>query len=210
MQRHHGRDAQRGVLIMRRLWKRTGSLGGDAGFTLTETLMALMVGLLVVGTGVTVFSAAGRSQPGQAKRGASIQQSRNTMERLTREIRQGSTVYSSTTTQLSLLTFVHSASCGSSADGPSIQCKVTYTCSSGDCTRVEAPPPGNAGAAGPSVRVASGLSSSGIFRYGSSCSATTASGQPGYICVTLTYPAGNGEDALTLQDGAAPANPTAT
>jgi hypothetical protein len=132
------------------------------------------------------------------------------MERLTREIRQGSTVYSSTGTQLSLLTFVPHASCGGSSTGSAIQCKVTYTCASGTCTRIEAPPPGSPGSAGPTVRVASGLSASDIFRYGSSCNLTTTSGAPGYVCVTLTYPAGNGDDALTLKDGAAPINPTAS
>jgi hypothetical protein len=75
---------------------------------------------------------------------------------------------------------------------------------------VEAPPPGASGSAGPAVRVANGLSASDVFRYGTACSATSTSGLPGYICVTLTYSAGNGEDALTLQDGASPANPTAT
>ena len=210
MQRDDGRQPERGVLSMRLLRRRLEAVRGEAGFTLVESLMAVLVGLMVVGTGVMVFSTVGRSQPGQAKRGAAIQQSRNTMERLTREIRQGSTVYSSTASQLSLLTYVHSASCGSTANGPSIQCKVTYTCSSGSCTRVEAPPPGGAGAAGSPVVVASGLSAADIFRYGSSCSATSTAGLPGYICVTLTYPADNGEDALTLQDGAAPINPTAT
>lgn len=195
---------------MRRLLRRIKSLRGEAGFTLVETLTATLVGLMVVGTGVTVFTAIGRGQPDQVKRGASIQASRNTMERLTREIRQGSTIYASTATQLVLLTYVHSATCGSSADGPSIQCKVTYSCSSGRCTRVEAPPPGNTGSASAPVTVVSGLKASDIFRYGSSCNATSTSGLPGYICVTLTYPAANGEDALTLQDGAAPINPTAS
>ena len=210
MRHHYGRDAQRGVLTMRRLRAARESVGDEAGFTLVEALMAMIVGLMVVGVGVTVLTTAGRSQPAQAKRGTAIQQSRNTMERLTREIRQGSTVYSSTASQLSLLTYVHSPTCGSTAVGPSIQCKVTYTCTSGTCRRVEAPPPGSAGSAGSPVVVASGLSASDIFRYGTSCSATSTAGLPGYVCVTLTYPAGNGDDALTLQDGAAPINPTAT
>ena len=210
MRHDNGRHAQRGVLTMRRLRTRRKSLGGQAGFTLVETLTAMLVGVMVVGSAVMVFSTVGRTQPGQTKRGAAIQQSRNTMERLTREIRQGSTVYSSSATQLSLLTYVHHTSCGNIASGAAIQCRVTYTCASGTCTRVEAPPPGTAGATGSPVTVATGLSASDIFRYGSSCSATSTAGQPGYICVTLTYPAGNGDDALTLQDGAAPINPTAS
>jgi Flp pilus assembly pilin Flp len=183
-------------------------LRDEAGFTLVEALMAVVIGLMIVGIGVTVFTAAGRSQPSQLKRGDAIRDSRNVMERLTREIRQGSTVYPSTDTQLSLVTYVKSASCGGAPGSTSIQCKVTYTCSSGSCTRVEAPPPGNSGSNGPAVTVVSGLSASDIFRYGTSCSSTTTPGAPGYICVTLTFPADNGDDALTLQDGATPMNPS--
>jgi Tfp pilus assembly protein PilW len=189
---------------------RKRSLADQAGFSLVEALVATLVGLMVVGIGATVFTVAGRTPPAQVKRGDAIQQSRNTIERLTREIRQGSTVYSSTATQLSLLTYAPHTTCGGTTGGTAIQCKVTYTCSSGTCTRVEQPPPGNSGSAGPAVRVASGLSASDIFRYGTACNATTTTGQPGYICVTLTYPAGNGDDALTLQDGASPLNPSAS
>jgi type II secretory pathway pseudopilin PulG len=185
-------------------------LADEAGFSLIEALVSTIVGLMVVGIGATVFTTAGRSQPDQVKRGASIQDSRNTIERMTREIRQGSTVYSSTATQLSLLTYVRSASCGGTSADAAIQCKVTYTCTSGNCTRVEAPPPGSTGSPGSPRTVVSGLSASGIFRYGSSCNLTTTAGAPGYVCVTLTYPAGNGDDALTLRDGAAPINPTAS
>ena len=196
------------MLIMRRLRQRMAAIRGESGFTLVESLMAIITGLMVVGVAVTVLTTAGRTQPAQAKRGVAIQQSRNTMERLTREIRQGSTVYASTASQLSLLTYVPHTTCGGGTMGPAKPCRVTYTCTAGNCTRVEQPPPGSPGSAGPAVRVASGLSASDIFRYGSSCSATSTSGAPGYICVTLTYPAGNGDDALTLQDGASPVNPT--
>jgi Tfp pilus assembly protein PilW len=185
-----------------------GVITAQSGFTLIEALMAVVVGLMVIGTGVTVFTAAGRSQPGQVQRGAVIQQSRNSMERLTREIRQGSTVYPSTASSLSFLTYVHHT-CGGSTPSDATQCKVTYTCSpSGSCNRVEAPPPGAPGAAGPAVTVISDLSSANVFRYTPSCSSTNTSGNPGYICVTLVYGAPNGDDALTLRDGAAPLNPT--
>jgi Tfp pilus assembly protein PilW len=181
----------------------------QSGFTLVELLFSAMLGLLVIGTGVTVFTATIRSQPGQTQRGVSIQTARNVMERMTREIRQGSTVYPSTSSQLSLLTLVHSATCGGAQANTAIQCKVTYSCASGSCTRVEAPPP-PAGGGGPAVTTVSSLSASDVFRYTPACNATSTSGSPGYVCITLTFRTATGANAITVQDGAAPINPTAS
>jgi Tfp pilus assembly protein PilW len=198
------------VLKVRRLRKGAArSLASQSGYTLIELLLSSMLGLIVISAGVTVFTATIRSQPGQAQRGVSIQQARNAMERMTREIRQGSTVYASTSTQLSLITMVHSATCGGAQADTAIQCKVTYTCTAGSCTRVEAPPPPATGS-GPSVTTVSGLSASDVFRYTPSCNATSTSGSPGYVCVTLTFQGPNGSNAITVQDGAAPENPTAS
>jgi type II secretory pathway pseudopilin PulG len=181
----------------------------ESGFTMVELLFSSMIGLMLIATCITVFTATLRSQPGASQRGVTIQESRNVMERITREIRQGSTVYSSTGTQLSLLTMVHSASCGGAQANTAIQCKVTYTCSAGNCTRAEAPPPP---ATSPiaTTTVITGLSSASIFSYTPTCGTTSTSGSPGYICVNLVFPGDNGDDALTVQDGAAPDNPTSS
>lgn len=181
----------------------------QSGFTIVELLLAAMIGLILIAVASTVFITAGRSQPGQVQRGTAIELARTTMERLTREVRQGSTVYPSTASQLSLLTYVNRATCGGAHSSMAIQCKVTYACTAGSCTRAEAPPPGASGSAGPALTVVSGLSSSNIFKYTPTCSATSTSGTPGYICVTLTFPGVNGDDAITVQDGVAPLNPTA-
>jgi Tfp pilus assembly protein PilW len=179
----------------------------ESGFTLVELLFSSMIGLMLIAVGVTIFTATVRSQPGAAARGVSIQEARNVMERMTREIRQGSTVYPSTSTQLSMLTMVHSASCGGAQANTAIRCKVTYTCSAGNCTRVEAPPPPTTTPISTRT-VVTGLSNSTIFSYTPTCGATTTSGSPGYVCVNLVFPGDHGDDALTVQDGAAPNNPT--
>jgi Tfp pilus assembly protein PilW len=180
----------------------------QSGFTVVELLMGMIIGFMVIAVAATVFTAVGRSQPGQLKRGEAIRQARTSMERLTREIRQGSTVYPSTASQLSLLTYVHSASCGGAWANTAIQCKVTYNCSAGTCTRTEAPPPPATGS-GPSAPVVSGLSGSSVFSYTPTCNVSSTSGSPGYVCVTLTFPGSGGDDAITLQDGATPINTTA-
>ena len=179
----------------------------ESGFTLVELLFSSMLGLMLIATSVTVFTAVTSSQPGAAARGVTIQEARNVMERITREVRQGSTVYASTSSQLSLLTMVHSATCGGPFANTAMQCKVTYTCTSGTCTRTVVPPPPATGS-GSTSTVVTGLSSSSIFSYTPTCGATSTSGSPGYVCVNLAFPGDNGDDALTVQDGAAPVNPT--
>jgi prepilin-type N-terminal cleavage/methylation domain-containing protein len=175
----------------------------QSGFTVVELLMAMIIGLMIIAIAATVFTAVSRSQPGQL-----AEQARTSMERLTREIRQGSTVYPSSASSLSLLTYVHSQSCGGPWANTAIQCKVTYTCTSGTCTRAEAPPPPATGS-GPATPVVTGLSGSSVFSYTPTCDVSSTSGNPGYVCVTLTFPGSGGDDAITLQDGATPVNATA-
>jgi len=175
---------------------------GQEGFTLIELLVATVLGLLVIGIAATVFSAASRSQPGLQERDDAISQARFTMERLIREVRQGSTVYAATPAQLSLATYVDAASCGGARATTAMVCRVTYTCTATDCSRVEANPDGSN--PGSPVTVVSGLSSGNVFDYSPSTVA------PKYIGATFTFPGQNGSDAITLSDGAALRNPAAS
>jgi type II secretory pathway pseudopilin PulG len=178
--------------LLSRVRRRASS---EDGFTLPEILMATLVGLMVVGISVTVFTTAMRTQPGLNKRDDAISQARTTMERLTRELRQGSTVVTATASQLAFVTYVHSASCGGAYSNTSRACRVTYTCSGTSCSRVEANPDGSSPGTG--FTVVSGLSSTSIFNY--SPNTTT----PTYIGATLVFPGQNGSDAITLSDGVA-------
>jgi|SRR5215211_7220155 len=168
----------------------------EAGFTLVELLIAGVLGLVVVGAAVTVFTASIRSEPGISSRAAQIQQARTTMERLTRELRQGSGVATASPSQLSMNTYVNSATCGGDPSAMAIECRVTYSCSADDCTRTEAQP-ADGSAPGPAVLAISGLSSSDVFSY--SPDAT----DPSYVAIRLEYPAETGDDAITLTDGVA-------
>jgi len=96
-----GEPAQRRLLIMRSVLHRVARrLAGEEGFTLTELLMATVLGLFVVGMATMIFTAAVRSQPGLTTRDDQIYQARVTAERLVREFRQGRAVYTSTASQL--------------------------------------------------------------------------------------------------------------
>jgi len=196
--------AEHGLLIMRRLGERLlRRLAREGGFTLPELLMALVLGLFIVSVATTVFVTAVKTQPGLTTRSNAIQQARFTAERIVREIRQGSTVYTATATQLSLLTYVHSATCGGSPSSTAIQCRVTYSCdTSGTCTRVEAKPDGTS--PGAAYTVVSGLSSGNVFTYSPSSTSPTS------ITATFVFPGRNGSDAITVSDGAALQNRTTT
>ncbi len=177
-------------------------LEDERGFTLPELLIATVLAMIVIGGAVAVFTVSVRNQPRLTSHANAIQQARVTMERITRELRQGSTLPTTpTASQLSIVTYVDSATCGGAGAASSIQCRVTYTCASGTCTRRETKPDGTS--PGPSVQVVSGLASDNIFSY----TAPTATA-PAYVNVTLAYAAQGGTAAITLNDGAALRNPS--
>jgi prepilin-type N-terminal cleavage/methylation domain-containing protein len=176
----------------------------DAGFTLPELLIATVLGLIVVGSAVAMFSTGIRAEPRAAERADAIQQARTMAERITRELRMGSNATSATPSELAILTYVPSGNCITSAPGSATRCRVFYSCSaSGTCSRRQCgpntiiPPLG----CGPSEIAIEGLSSNQVF--------TFSPKSPGQAMVTvrLEFPATDGEDAITIVDGAALRNP---
>jgi hypothetical protein len=163
--------------------------------------MASVIGLALLGSATMVFTTAIQSQPRASSRNTDIIQARTTMERITRELRQGWSVPSAGPTQLSILTYVKSATCGGAYSTTSRACRVTYTCSSTSCTRVEANPDGTG--TGPSQTVISGFSGPNAFTY------SPSSSDPSYVGVEISYPADGGGDTITLEDGVALRNPGA-
>jgi prepilin-type N-terminal cleavage/methylation domain-containing protein len=190
----------------------------ESGFTLPELLIATVIGLFLLGSAVSLFVSAANTQPRAGDRAVQISQARVVSERLTRELRQGSdatTLPAGCTAPcsgLTVLTFVPSApSCtGAPRVGTSSasRCRVFYSCSTaGTCTRTECPPTVTATATpstptcGSAVQVISGLTSTGVFSF--------SPRTPGhsYISFALQFGAQKGDDAITIQDGAALRNP---
>lgn len=168
------------------------------GLTLIELLIAASVGLVVVGGALAMFVGAIRSEPRTASKVAAIQQARTTVERITRELRQGLETPTATSSQLAIVTYVKAATCGGVAASTSIPCRVTYTCSAGKCTRVVAQPNGTA--PGPAVQVASDLASNSVFSY------LPSSTDPTYVGVSLAVTSNS--EPVTLSDGVALRNPS--
>ena len=133
--------AGRGVLTMRATARsRLRAAASADGFTMIELLLVITLSLIVIGGTVGVLIAGMRSEPRIAERTADIQAARVAMERLTREIRQGATVTSATGSTIALITNVNSATCGGAHAAEARPCRVTYACTSGNCTRTESEP----------------------------------------------------------------------
>jgi prepilin-type N-terminal cleavage/methylation domain-containing protein len=172
-------------------------LGDEHGFTLVELLVAVALMLIIVAAAMGLLVTSNNSQPRISKRASALQQGRVLTERITRELRQGVGVATTpTASTLSLLTYVGHSACGSSQVGAARQCRVTYSCATnGICTRTERNPDGTGTA--PAVRVAEGLRSNAVFSY----QPTTVN--PTFVGIRLEYPAADGEEAVTFDDGVA-------
>jgi Tfp pilus assembly protein PilW len=175
------------------------SLTGEQGYTLVELLVAAtaLIGLVaIMGAGITIVA---RNQVRIADRSAQIQQGRAMIERITRELREGSGVQNPTSSSLNFLTYVRRQQCGgtqppSSDAAPAIQCRVTYACAGGACTRAEALPDGSG--SGPAETMVEGLRSNAVFTH-------VPPTNPGHVTATLEYLGDDGEETVTLSDGAA-------
>ena len=128
-------------------------------------------------------------------------------DRITRELRQGSNASSINPSQLMILTYVPRTACGASTAGPDIRCRVFYSCTqsgaTASCNRIECPPallvPGTG--CGPTTIAVTGLTTNQVFTF-----SPQTPGQA-YVGIRLEFPAQNGDDAITLQDGVALRNP---
>jgi type II secretory pathway pseudopilin PulG len=185
-------------------------LQSEEGVTLAELLIAMMLGLIVLAAAVFVFTAGIHVQPRISQRAVQIQQARTMSERITRELRQGSNAsVTGTGSQLMILTYVPASTPCSTPSTPGstvARCRVFYQCTpsvTSSCTRTACPPTMLAvgTGCGPPTTVVSGLSTNQVFSF-----SPQAPGQA-YVGVRLQYPAGNGDDAITIQDGVALRNP---
>lgn len=188
---------------MKRL-RQLPSPGDESGLTLAELLVAMTLGVVVLGGVMILLIGAMRSQPRLEKQSTNIQTARFVLERLTREIREGIVVDKATASSISFQTYVRHTTCGGSSMSASTvaatRCEVTYSCSGTSCTRTEAAPLTYTGTA---VTIFSGLNNSAsVFTY------KPSSTLPTYVEVTLRLPDPSGTGSLTVSDGASLRNAT--
>jgi type II secretory pathway pseudopilin PulG len=176
----------------------------ESGLTLVEMLVAMTLGVVVMGGVLILLIGAMRSQPRLEKQSTNIQTARFVLERLTREIRNGIVVDKATASSVSFQTYVRHTACGgstmSASTAAATKCEVTYTCSGSSCSRTEAIPGTYTGTA---VTIFSGLNNSAsVFSY------KPNSTSPTYVEVTLKVPNSSGSGSLTVSDGASMRNAT--
>lgn len=194
-------------------WIRQRLAGADeeAGMTLIELLVAIIMGVIVVGGATTMLISAVRAQPKQQEQAQSINTARYQLERMTREIRNGVSVTTVSSSGVSFVAQVRRKECGgevsTSATTPSIQCQVVYSCTTSSCTRTERKVGETTG--GTPTTIVTGIDSSEVFCFVPSantdpteCAAAKAGTSPTYIGVTLHVPNPSGPGSLTITDGA--------
>lgn len=188
--------------------RRLPAAGSEDGFTLAEMLVAMTLGVVVMGGVLILLIGAMRSQPRLDKQATNIQTARYVLERMTREIRSGYAPDKYTSSSISFQTYVRHTTCGGStmsASGTSAtKCEVTYTCSGTSCTRIEAAPNVYTGTA---KTILTGINNaSSVFSWYPKETGKT----PTYIEATLKIPDPEGSGALTVSDGASLRNATLT
>lgn len=184
--------------------RRLPSPKDESGLTLAELLVAMTLGIVVLGGVMILLIGAMRSQPRLEKQSTNIQIARFVLERMTRELRNGLVVDNATASSISFQTYVRHTTCGGSTMSASTvaatKCEVTYACSGTSCTRTEAAPGVYTGTA---VTIFSGLNNStSVFSY------KPSSTLPTYVEVTLRVPDPSGSGSLTVSDGASLRNAT--
>jgi type II secretory pathway pseudopilin PulG len=175
-------------------------LGDESGLTLVELLVAAAMSVIIVGAACSMLISAVREQPKLSKKSQEISTARYVLERMTRELRDGILVYPGATgSKVEFKTRVRRTACGGamqeSPSVPSIECRVTYSCTTTACTRTETAPEVE-GSKGTPIPLVGNLDSSNVFNYEPNVE------EPNYVGITLHIENPEGEGELTVTDGA--------
>jgi type II secretory pathway pseudopilin PulG len=179
--------------------------------TLIELLVAMIMGMIVVGGATAMMISAVRDQPRQQTQAENISTARFELERMTREIRNGVSVTASASNSVSFVARERRTMCGGSmqtnSSTPAITCQIVYACTTSSCTRTEREVGGTSG--GVVSTIVTGIDSAEVFCFVPSsnpdpteCGPAKAETSPTYIGVTLRVPNPTGSGALTVSDGA--------
>lgn len=182
----------------------------ESGVTLIELLVALIMGTLVVGGATSMLISAVRQQPEQQQQAQRISTARFQLERMTREIRNGTSITTAGSSSVSFVARVRRTACGgappTSASTPSIECQIVYSCATTSCTRTETAVGATGGTA---TTIVTDIDSAEVFCFvpssnadPSECGPIEPGVSPTYIGITLSVPNPSERGHLTISDGA--------
>lgn len=190
---------------------RLGSIGrersGEGGFTLIEVLVAAGMGVVLMGAVASLVIGALRFQPQISKKAENVSTARWVLERMTRELRTGEKIEVGTASEVVFVAYGRHSPCGSTAllaEGQaSVQCKITYSCTTTYCSRTEAAL-GSLAGSGTTRRIFSGINSNQVFSFQPTGAVTEAT----YVKVTFRMPDPQGTGSLIVSDGVSLRNAT--
>jgi Tfp pilus assembly protein PilW len=169
-------------------------LADERGFSLVELMTALIALMIVMLAALAMFEFAQRAQPRITERNDAIQTAQIEIERMTQELRQAYDVVSAAPSALTVLTYDNKATCAGATAGDSRECRITYACGAGTCTRTAAEADGTL--SGAPRTLLDGLASDSVFSYSpSSTSPTTV-----YVRFEMAGEE-TGEDLITVEEG---------
>jgi type II secretory pathway pseudopilin PulG len=159
----------------------------ESGFQLIELVLAAALLAVALGAVLALLDVTAQEAPRHTERGQAIREAETGLERMTREIRQASTVTINSSRSVDLRTWVRVGG------GTAIERTVRFDCSTDKCLRSEGPVGG--GLTGGEVLV-SGVSNSDIF------TPTPSSGTPTYLAVKLALNVERNDKPYYVYDGA--------
>ncbi|MDX6608433.1 MAG: hypothetical protein QOF85_358 [Solirubrobacterales bacterium] len=166
----------------------------ERGFTLVELLVAMSMMVVITGATVALFFSTLKDQARVTHTADQVGEARTALRRIVDDVRQASSG-SGTASELKVKTYVHSASCTTSASpsATAISCEVIYKCAletsktTYQCTR--------AVGGGTAVKIVGKLSNNSVFTY-------TPTTTPTYIAAKLVFPGSSGTATNTFENGA--------
>jgi type II secretory pathway pseudopilin PulG len=176
----------------------------ERGFTLIELLIGMTMTLAIVIAALPIIDGAANSQGRAQTTGLAIGDARAFSELVLEDLRSAEEVTSSptVTNSITVITGVHNTACGSgtlASDNSVRECRVSYVCSAGACTRQERNKDGTGG--GNPVTMITGLSNSSAVFFPQ----TSGDDQVRYVDIEIVLPnkSNQGDDAIRLDDGVA-------
>jgi hypothetical protein len=157
--------------------------------TLTELLVAAPMALILLTATLTLHLASGREQERTDNRAQSLIQQRGGLERMTRELRQASSITPTSSVVVDAVAWLRPAD-----GGQAVQRQVRYDCSGQACKRLEGPLGGNLGAP---VVVVSDVLNADVFDFQPDLV------NPTYVTITLEVNVESATNPISLHDGVA-------